>query len=142
MNIKEDDFMLKISSFMYCEQAQVDNETGQLEISRPLYGIVTESIPTRFSFSIVFAMVGLDPSEDHSLHLIFKSPDDENIIVTDRIPVGFNDREVVSEESHGINLSVDFRNVLLEKEGLYKTEIYINDDLVDYFPIPVMKGSE
>lgn len=139
--------MPQISNFLYC--MQTSNEEDQFKIIDPLNVIPIESTPGRFTFSIMFSIVGFDPSKDHEGHIVFRDPENNILIETDKFPVSKEDspnKEDSKPIVTGLSLGVEFVNVLFETEGVYKTQLYLNNEVLGEFVIPafiqMVEGSE
>ncbi len=125
--------MPKISSFAYC--APINLEKDQNVSIIPLNIIPIESIPGRFSFSIIFSIVGFSNNEDHSGYLIFADPNGAPVIQTEKYNLEKEDKR--KSLLSGVSMGVDFQNVLFECEGLYKTELFFDNQKIAEFVIPV-----
>lgn len=131
-----------ISTFMYCEEAKPIGD--KLQINNPLNIFRPPFVPSTFSFSIVFGILGLDITEDLSLvRLIFKKQD-EVVIDTGNLEIKQEkdpNLTVLPMEARGLMANLDFRNVILRSEGMYETDIYLNGEKIGNYPIYV-KGGE
>lgn len=128
-----------ISSFMYCDQFNVRN--GQAQINEPLNLINPGYLPGKYSFSVVFGMVGIDTEKNQYVKLRFEDEKGNVLIETSELEIGKEKGQAkLPKEYRGVMMSLDFRNIDLKEEGIHKTIITINDDVIGEFPIPV-KGS-
>ncbi|WHY01352.1 hypothetical protein [Neobacillus sp. DY30] len=136
--------MPKISSFMYCQTTKHEYP----ESITPLNIIPIESKPGRFSFSVVYSIVGFDPNKDHDGYVIFSDPKGLPILETEKykLPVEENHDNVVGDVAgnllSGVTMAVEFGNLLLENEGLFKTELIFDGEKLGEFYIPVVLGGE
>lgn len=131
--------MPKISSFMYCLTTKHENS----ESITPLNIIPIESAPGRFSFSIVYSIVGFNPNEDHDGYVIFSDPQGVPILETEKYTLPKEDNTMGDAGGNllsGITMAVEFGNVLLENEGLFKTELIFDGEKLGEFYIPVVSG--
>ncbi|WP_455793016.1 DUF6941 family protein [Clostridium butyricum] len=131
--------MERISTFVYCESVQNENTPtgiknnilGPMNALRPMY------IPGTFSFSIFLSILGIDLSKTHIMKIIF-TDGKENIVNTGDSQLPAQDLEPdLPESERGFMMNMDLRNVVLKKEGIYKTQVYFDDKLLGEYPIYV-----
>lgn len=137
--------MPRISTFMYCEQAEINQHNQKLNISGPLHVIITPFIPTNFSFSIVFGLMAFNNEQDNGLQIRFLDSDGNILVDANNITIGKNmDPQTMAlpPEARGLIANLDFRNVTLRKPGVYVTQILLNQDLLGEFPIQVVQAGE
>ena len=128
--------MANLKSFIYCanaERAQIKTPSGMVAESLNAIGIITtitpEFIPSTFSFAIVFSILEIDITKEHVIRVIFSNNEGDIIADTNDIKLPEDKSENKLElppEFVGLNLSLDFRNVVFEKEGTYNTEVYFD----------------
>src|SRR5690625_2642927 len=84
---------------------------------RPLF------IPSLFSFSVSFGIIGVDIKLEHTLRYTFKGPDEaEYAIDTGAVkipPESPEARRPLPLEASGYLFNLDFRNTAFRKEGWY-----------------------
>lgn len=137
--------MPRISTFMYSERVETNNQ-GQMNIANPLLALNPMYIPGMFSFCITFGVIGFDQQMDHSLRILFLSPieGEDPIIDTKSLPISpgnFPRKEIgLPPEQKGTVFNLDFRNVVFKNEGLYKTQVYFDGDLLGEYPIYARAG--
>jgi len=90
-------------------------------------------IPSVYSFCLNIGLDELDLSREHDFQIRFineagKASFDTGIIKTP-----------IFEDSSAFNMSLDIRNIPLEQEGDYFTEVYVNSELLIKSPITVRK---
>lgn len=128
---------------MYCDKAE-QNQNGQLTINNPLLVINPVFVPGLFSFSVVFGVMGINFDFDHTVRLVFLDGEDNVIIDSNNIslPKGVipDDAIGLPPEERGFMFNLDFRNVVFKTEGTYKTQVYIDGDLMGDYPIFVKAG--
>lgn len=130
---------------MYAERTE-PNQQGQMTITNPLMLINPMFVPGMFSFSIIFGVVGINNQSDHTMQILFHSPSEEGepLINTGTItlPKGAAPLEKLNlpPEQNSMMFNLDFRNVVFKTEGLYKSQVYINGDLLGEYPIYVKAG--
>lgn len=114
---------MKITSLLFCEEAIVENINGQIRMNiiNPFSTISPQFIPTNYSFSLVVNFIDMrDFSND--FQIIINDPDGNTIVDTNMIPLslaGVNQKLPIEHQSIGISLNL--RNVILPKEGIYST---------------------
>lgn len=134
--------MANLSNFLYClnaerqqsPQGESINAMGVLSVFTP------EFVPGLFSFSIIFSILDIDSSSNSQIKIIFRDNSGNELINTGIIsipPIPKEDGIQLPSRYVGYNLSMDFRNVIFEKEGEYTTEIYFDNMLIGSKPIYV-----
>lgn len=133
-----------VSTFMYCEQVQNNFQTNKLEISTPLHVLTPPSIPSAYSFSIVFGILGLDNHRINKIRIILLSPNEEVAFDTeDNLVIEKNgDLDVLPSAARGFIANMDLRNVLFNREGMYVTRVLINHEIIGEYPIYVWAGDK
>ncbi|PFA84501.1 MULTISPECIES: hypothetical protein [Bacillus] len=134
--------MPKVSTFMYCEQAEMNPQIQKTVISGPLHVFTVPFVPTTYSFAITFGLLGINNKQDNKLSIRFLDPNDNPKIDAENLMIGKTpdlNWEEMPHEARGLIANMDFRNVILECEGLYKTQIFMNDELLGEFPIQVVQ---
>lgn len=146
--ITEEKHMPQITTFMYSEgtvHEQIPN--GQrLHIVSPLITFRPIFVPGTFSFSVNVGILDIDIEKEHTLQIKFLSPLDSDAPVVDSgvIPLPRNVDPTLYEippEMRGLMLNLGFQNVIFRTEGIYKTEVIFDGDILGEFPIHV-KGKE
>lgn len=129
--------MKKLMNFLYCdnvERTQIANGGEILNAMGIMSVLIPEFIPGSFSFSIAFSVIGVDVTKENMVQVVFYEKSNNTILVDTgaiTIPPTTRDSQVmIPEEYHGLNMSMDFRNVVFEKEGLYSTKIVFNGDVI------------
>ncbi|MED3854229.1 hypothetical protein P4607_22970 [Priestia megaterium] len=137
--------MPRISTFMYCESTQFigqpNSNNQKLTIENPLHVFAPPFIPGTFSFGIVFGLLGIDPSEEHALRLVFSySKGTDPVIDTGSVNIPKQLENNVPVETNGFMMNMDFRNVIFREEGSYETQLFLNGEILGTFPIIVKRG--
>ena len=129
--------MARLSSFIYCLNAErtptIDGKGQIINAMGVLSTITPEFIPGAFSFSIIFSVVDVNLENNNSIQIIFLDNDDNEIINSNVISLPIdNSQEVISipKKYRGLNMCMDLRNVVFEKEGVYKTKVIFNDEML------------
>ena len=124
--------MSKITNFVYCLSVERENEN--INANNIISVLTPEFVPGSFSFSLIFSVLDLDISKENSVQIIFKTAEGESTLVDSgeiNIPIPEIKNEIdLPSEQVGLNMSMDLRNVVFEKEGLYVTNVYINKTLL------------
>lgn len=134
---------MKISTFILCNSIENTQSTqgasvpclvGPQVILRPDY------IPTNFSFGFSIGITGMNLKQDNTFSFLVKSPEGEPIMNSNisRVPANPVD-DPVPEEYSGILVTTDVRNMVVDKEGVYSLEFYVNDNLIGKQDIPIFK---
>lgn len=128
---------MKLVSFVYCQDAIIDN-AGNPTIVAPLQMLAPVNLPTNFSFAISFGLLGkVEEYEGKEVITTIKNPDkvdiSKNLFVMPSIP----DELKGSVNPIGIQINVEFKNVVLDKEGVYTAVVEMGGDILKECPIDV-----
>lgn len=137
--------MAKLTNFIYCLNAErvpaSDGKGENINAVGIMSALTPEYVPGAFSFSIIFSILDINFSENNMIQIIFSKDGEENCLVDSGIitlqPQLYVDKVGLPNEYKGLNLSMDFRNVIFEAEGLYKTSVCFNNELLTEQPIYV-----
>lgn len=136
--------MAKLSNFLYCLNVESKPGVHSSEASINAIGVLPtlnpEFVPGAFSFSIVFSIWDFDETLCNQIKIVFKDQMNNELVNTGNIvlPQKSAEKSVkLFPQYVCYNLSMDFRNVVFEKEGEYITDIYFNDNLLGSNPIYV-----
>ena len=137
--------MAKLTNFIYCigaERIPSNNGKGDAINAMGILSVLTpEFVPSTFSFSIIFSILNIDLNKNNTIQILFSKEGSQDKLVdsgTVTIPPSTEKGDIqIPDEYKGLNMSMDFRNVVLDTEGLYKTEIYFNGELLEEKPIYV-----
>jgi hypothetical protein len=135
--------MVRISTFMYCEGTQLVGPPNnqKLTVQNPQHVFNPMFIPGTFSFGIVFGVLGVDLKENHTLKVIFSSPDEEKVVDSEAINLPAQEvKNDTPDDFSGFMMNMDFRNAVLKAEGEYKTEIIFDGTSLGSYPIYVKRG--
>ncbi len=130
--------MGRLNNFIYCMNAERVSNEGKgdfINAMGVLSVLIPEFVPGTFSFSIVFSVLDIDVSKNNSIQIVFSKNKDTNPLVNSGVimipPVPDEDGGVrLPNEYRGLNMSMDFRNVVFEEEGVYNTAVYCNGELL------------
>lgn len=127
--------MPKITNFSFCDHS-AEGRSELVMIPRKL---------DQSKFSIVCSLVDFNPFEDHTGYFIITDPDGSEVIKTDNFSLPAsedNNDDAIDTTISGVTLGMDLL-IQFYKSGLYKTELYFDDEKIGEFSIPVIKeGSE
>lgn len=129
--------MSKLSSFIYCLNAErntsPDGKSEMINAVGVLSVITPEFVPGTFSFSIVFSIVDLDMNTNNRIQIVFSDNEGNAIVDTGEIALPIInpiDSLDIPNEYKGINMSMDLRNIVFEHEGVYKTTVCLNGNIL------------
>lgn len=127
---------MKIVSFVYCND--VNNENGNTILISPMQMLTPIGIPSNYSFTVSFGL--LDRYEKfNNNEVIIKFVDDtdkeisKNVFTFPPLPEELKK----SPDPIGIQINIGFRNVILEKAGIFSTVIECNNSELGRYPIDV-----
>ena len=137
--------MAKLTNFIYCLNAQRvsadDGKGDSINAMGVLSALTPEFVPGTFSFSIIFSVLDIDISGNNTIQIIFaRDGEKENLVDSGVIaipPIADEDEVGLPGEYKGLNMSLDFRNVIFESDGLYNTSVFFNNELLGNAPVYV-----
>ncbi len=137
--------MAKLANFIYCISADRVPANDGKGVSINAMGVMTaltpEFLPGTFTFSVIFSVLDIDVSVDNSIRIVFSKDGEEADLVNTGIimlpPMPEPDEVELPKEYKGVYMSMDFRNVVFETEGLYNTTVFFNSQLIGSSPIYV-----
>lgn len=137
--------MAKLTNFIYCINAERvpanDGSGDSINAMGVMSALTPEFVPGTFSFSIIFSVLDVDVSENNTIQIVFSKDGENNSLVNSGIitipPIANVDEVGLPNEYKGLNMSMDFRNVIFETEGLYNTSVFFNEKLLATNPIYV-----
>lgn len=137
--------MANLTNFIYCinaERVPAGNGKGEsINAIGVLATLTPEFVPGTFSFSIIFSILDIDISGNNTIRIVFsKDGEDKTLVDSGTVlipPISNDDAIDLPAEYKGLNMSMDFRNVIFESEGIYRTTIFFNDQLLSVNPIYV-----
>lgn len=128
--------MARLGNFIYCLNAErvpaVNGKGDTINAMGVLSALTLEFMPGTFSFSIIFSVLDADASQRNEIQIIFSKEDtvliDSGVISIP--PIESTDNYDLPKEYKGLNMSMDFRNVIFKEEGLYQTKVVFNNQEV------------
>lgn len=137
--------MAKLTNFIYCINAERvpsnDGKGDSINAIGVLSALTPEFVPGTFSFSIIFSILDIDVSGNNAIQIILSKKGEDKPLVDSGIinlPSMPDTNEIgLPSEYKGLNMSMDFRNVIFETEGTYNTAVFFNGQLLANNPIYV-----
>lgn len=125
--------MARLGNFIYCLNAErvpaVNGKGDTINAMGVLSALTLEFMPGTFSFSIIFSVLDADASQRNDIQIVFSKKDtvliDSGVISIP--PIENTDNYDLPKEYKGLNMSMDFRNVIFKEEGLYQTKVVFNN---------------
>lgn len=137
--------MAKILNFTYClaieRKSQGIENSESINAINVLTQLTPEAIPGMFSFAIAFSILDLNLDQSNTIRITFSNSETDTPIV-DSGEVIINPENApqnndIPAQYRGLNICMDFRNVVFNSLGEYITKIYFNEELIDSKPIYV-----
>lgn len=120
--------MAKVHDIIFC--LNTTNMTGQGINANSVFSVLTpEYIPGLFSFSVVITMLDLDMENQSTMKIVFHKDEEIIGLLEGPLPI-IDEPSNLPKEYKGINLSVDWNNMNLKEEGIYKLTVYLNGDML------------
>ena len=130
--------MANLISFMVSDSAQ--NISGVQHIVAPTVALRPQFIPGTFSFAVSFGVSGINLNENNTMKIQIKKPSGAVIqeLPDSPLPV-IKEIDTLPAEYQGFIGGLEFRNVVIDEEGCYEFEVYVNGELIGRRPIPIFK---
>lgn len=130
--------MPKVTTLFYCEDVNKNN--NHIQINNPLNIFTPVYVPGMFSFSIVASILDIDENP-FKIQLKFINQTNNKVLI-DTNEIFVNENNFVRDpglpdKMQGFWIDLNFKNVVLDNEGEYVTEVYLNGKLDGEFPILV-----
>ncbi len=138
--------MADLTNFIYCINAEripsKNGKTDSVNAIGVLSSLTPEFVPGTFSFSIIFSVLDIDISGNNTVQItFFREGEQKNLVDSGVItipPLSPDSDDIqLPPKYQGLNMSMDFRNVIFEQEGLYNTKVIFNDQVLAIKPIYV-----
>lgn len=132
----------KVTTFLYClGTTNMDGKGAPLNVMGILPFLSPEFIPSTFSFSIVMGLRGIDETCNHSMSIVFKAPNGEELVEAKNIVIPveqwMDGDKALPKAYNGLMLGMDLRNVIIRQEGVYWTEVIFDGEKLGDFDIYV-----
>ena len=138
--------MCKIAYFVYCDSILPipvsPHQNFVFQLTNPLSILFPMCMPSGFSFSVSFAVMGVDTTvSDSTIRVDFCDPNEKVIHSSGELNVPKDEmmQKGLPIEYRGFSANMDLRNVFLEMEGEYASHVYLNNTLLGKYVIYVMK---
>lgn len=121
--------MTSVENLVFCQNSKIDN-SGRMIIENLFTTILLPFLPTQFSFSIVFTVLGINPKAEHNLKLIFKNKNTNEIVFdTNNIPINnLTSNNDVPLEFQSINFNINLQNLIFKDGGIYVAIVYFDEN--------------
>lgn len=137
--------MANLTNFIYCINAERvpagDGNGDSINAMGVLSTLTPEFVPGTFSFSIIFSVLDVNVLGNNTIQIVFSKEGEEKGLINTGIitipPMPNEDKSGLPDRFKGLNMSMDFRNVIFEEEGLYNTAVFFNGQLLANNPIYV-----
>lgn len=133
--------MPTLTTFTVCESVgnfapqpnvNIPQLNGPQAVLRPYF------IPSSFSFGISAGVIGVDSKKSNSVRFLIKNP--EGIIIQDSGESMFpalSEDDSLPNDYQGFVLTLDIRNLIIEEQGVYVFELFVNDESIGTRDIPI-----
>jgi len=130
-----------ISSFTYCDsiETQMTPNGPAFQIVKPLQILAPIAIPGNYSFAISCSLSDISSSEGKTMTIVFSDPDGNEVAKVGNIRIEIP-KEASNSKVASMQVNIDFRNLIISKEGVYKTSVILENDTIGEYRIPVFKG--
>lgn len=131
-----------ISSFTYCDNIQIEitPQGPQMKILNPLQVLAPVAIPGNYSFSIVCNAAGFDTAKENYVRMQFLSPNGQILHDTGKIEFQIPKEQIETDKPIVMQFHMDMRNLVFRETGLHTTKVYVNDQEIGEYKIPVIVG--
>ena len=134
--------MAYISSFTYCDSIQMEMtpQGPRNQIVNPVQVLAPIAIPGNYSFAIACNVAGFDVEKENSVRIQFVSSSNQILNDTGDIKFQIPIDQIKLDKPSVMQFNLDLRNLILCEVGLYSTKIFVNDEQIGEYKIPVMVG--
>ncbi|MDD6441889.1 MAG: hypothetical protein PUG71_07270 [bacterium] len=137
--------MAKLSMFMLCNAINnLQQANGSIpQLIGPQTVLRPQFVPSNFSFGIAVGVTDVNLHESYRIRFTIADPDGK--VVHDSGESDFpaiEKADTLPVEYQGFALSIDIRNLIVEKEGAFKFNLFINGKVVGEHEIPIFCGGK
>lgn len=136
--------MPKIASFILCDSIEnINNSENEVmtKLVSPQIVLRPQYIPSNFSFGMALGISEITLKNQNSMKFTIKSPKGKVIQDSGVNPLPIiNVEDTLEEKFQGFVINIDIRNLEISEAGIYKLEIFINDQTIGEENIPIFKG--
>lgn len=130
--------MAKIVSFICCNN--INEQNGAPVIIAPMQFIAVPFFPTNFTFFVSLGLKGIDISSS-VVSVIIKSPENQEISrINSPIPDLMGIEGLNINMPIGIQINLEFRNIVIPSAGNYTFEILYNEENIGSFEMEAIKS--
>ena len=118
--------MAKLDSIIFCLNASSVEGQGASAHSI-LHALNPEYIPGLFTFSVIISILDMDPSDNHTIEIVFEDPEG-NILVNINSPLPTLERieSNLPSEYTGFDLSMNWANINFVCSGVYTLTVKLD----------------
>ena len=120
-----------ISYFLMANSQNVVSANGGMnqQLTGPIIVLRPKYIPSEYSFSVVLGINGFEKTSNNQIRIEIISPTDKQVIDTGYIDLPDLDSDsALPIPYRGFSLTLPVQNAILESEGLYRLNVYVNED--------------
>ena len=134
--------MAYITSFTYCDsiQSEVTQQGISYQPVTPLQVLAPMAIPGNYTFAIFCSISGLEPGMENSAQFLFIAESDTVVYDTQLIRFQISPEQIELNKPAVMQFNLDLRNMRLCETGTYKTRVFVNQELIGEYKIPVIVG--
>lgn len=134
--------MAFVSSFIYCDNLQQNATDSGIQTTpvNPIQVLLPVSIPGNYSFAIACNISDIDPKKDKSVSILFIDPDGKAVSPELNAKIDFPAEMTSQNDDCNLQLTLDLRNVIFMKEGIYSTVVKVGAKKIGEYRIRVKKG--
>lgn len=138
--------MIKVITFMLCDainNVTLPNGSVVPQLSAPTAVLRPQFIPGLFSFGVAIGLLGVNVHQENKIKFVIVDPDGVTIQSSGEssVPV-FTDEDTLPADLQGFAMSIDVRNLVIQKSGIYTFKFYINDEEVCAKDIPIFEAKK
>lgn len=145
MFLYQETYMVRVVTFIYSDDVKFENSVANpaenkpnTAIINPLLMIRPPFIPCLYSFSISLGIQGFDPTQSNTLRIVFSKTDGEILVDSENVNLQIdNAPSDLPTHLRGVMFNMDFRNVVMQHNGTYQTEVFFNGESLGIYPIEV-----
>lgn len=134
--------MAYISSFTYCDsiQTEMTPKGPRNKIVNPLQVLAPIAVPGNYSFAIACNIAGFDAAKENCIRIQFISSNNQLVNDTGDIRFQLPIDQIELDKPSVMQFNIDMRNLVLSEVGLYLTKVFVNDEQIGEYKIPVIIG--
>lgn len=129
-----------IAKLIFCDNVKIEHNGDAISssISNVLSMLQPVNIPSNYSFCVACIFNGVDPSKHNEMQFTLKNPNGDTILDTGKVPFP-TVPDGPQNAAPTIQLNLDLRNIVLDSEGEYVAELFLNSESVETDTILVKK---